>query len=77
VRAAVDAAATVLLVEMVLPEHDRDFAGKWSDVEMLLDANGRERDAAEYRDLLAHSGFRMNRVVETASPYSVVEATPV
>ncbi len=77
VRAAVDATSTVLLVEMVLPEHDRDFAGKWSDVEMLLDANGRERGPAEYRVLLAQAGFRMNRVVETASPYSVVEATPV
>ena len=76
VRAAAGADSTVLLVEMVLPEHDRDFAGKWSDVEMLLDANGRERDAAEYRDLLRQAGFRMNRIVQTASPYSVVEATP-
>jgi hypothetical protein len=76
VRAAAGADSTVLLVEMVLPEHDRDFAGKWSDVEMLLDANGRERDAAEYRDLLRQAGFRTNRIVQTASPYSVVEATP-
>ena len=76
VRAAVGADSTVLLVETVLPEHDRDFAGKWSDLEMLLGANGRERDAAEYRDLLRQAGFRMNRIVQTASPYSVVEATP-
>ena len=76
VRAAAGADATVLLVEMVLPEHDRDFAGKWVDLEMLLQANGRERDAAEYRDLLRQAGFRMNRVVQTASPFSVVEATP-
>ena len=76
VRAAAGADATVLLVEAVLPEHDRDFAGKWVDLEMLLDANGRERDAAEYQDLLRQAGFRMNRIVQTASPYSVVEATP-
>jgi C-methyltransferase len=76
VRAAAGADAMVLLVETVLPEHDRDFAGKWTDLEMLLDANGRERDAAEYRDLLSEAGFRMNRIVQTASPYSVVEATP-
>jgi len=76
VRAAAGADATLLLVEAVLPEHDRDFAGKWADLEMLLDANGRERDAAEYRDLLGQAGFRMNRIVQTASPYSVVEATP-
>ena len=76
VRVAAGADATVLLVEMVLPEHDRDFAGKWADLEMLLQANGRERAAAEYRDLLRQAGFRMTRVVQTASPFSVVEATP-
>ncbi len=76
VRVAARADATVLLVETVLPEHDRDFAGKWSDLEMLLQAKGRERDAAEYRDLLRQAGFRMTRVVQTALPLSVVEATP-
>jgi len=39
-------------------------------------AGGRERDAAEWRALLNQAGFRMNRVVQTASPYSVIEATP-
>ena len=76
VRAAAGADATLLLVEMVLPEHHRDFAGKWVDLEMLLQANGRERAAAEYRDLLKQAGFRMTRVVQTASPFSVIEATP-
>jgi len=76
VRVAARADATVLLVEAVLPEHDRDFAGKWVDLEMLLEANGRERTPAEYRDLLSQAGFRMTRVVQTAAPYSVVEATP-
>ena len=76
VRVAAGADATVLLVEAVLPEHDRDFAGKWVDLEMLVEANGRERDAAEYRDLLRQAGFRMTRIVQTAAPYSVVEATP-
>lgn len=76
VRAACGADATVLLVETVLPEHHRDFAGNWVDLEMLLQANGRERDAAEYRDLLRQAGFRTTRIVQTASPYSVVEAVP-
>ena len=35
-RAACGAAATVLLVELVIPGHDRDFIGKWADLEMLL-----------------------------------------
>jgi C-methyltransferase len=43
---------------------------------MLLGANGREHTAAEYRALLGRSGFRMTRVVPTASPFSLVEAKP-
>ena len=75
-RAACDLNTTVLLVETVIPEHDREFIGKWADLEMLLGANGRERTAAEYRALLERAGFRMTRVVPTASPFSLVEAKP-
>jgi hypothetical protein len=77
VRAAADDRATVLLIEMVIPSHDRDFLGKWSDLEMMLQVQGRERTAAQYRDLLRQNGFRMTRVVPTASPFSVVEATAI
>ena len=74
VRSAAGPGATVLLVEFVIPEHNRDFPGKWVDLEMLLNLAARERTAVEYRDLLRRTGFRMTRVVQTASPLSVVEA---
>ena len=74
VRAAAGPQATVLLVELVIPDHDRDFPGKWADLEMLLNLAARERTAAEYRKLLSQAGFQMTRVVQTASPLSVVEA---
>ena len=73
VRATAGPEATVLLVEFVIPNHDRDFPEKWVDLEMLLNLGARERTAAEYRDLLTQAGFRMTRVVQTASPLSVVE----
>jgi C-methyltransferase len=76
VRAAAGPEATVLLVEFVIPKHDRDFPGKWVDLEMLLNLGARERTAAEYRDLLGEAGLRLTRVVQTASPLSVVEARP-
>jgi hypothetical protein len=66
----------VLLLEQVIPTHDREFPGKWVDLEMLLCFGSRERTAAEYRDLLDRAGFRMTRVVQTASPFSFVEAKP-
>lgn len=74
VRAAAGPRATVLLVEMVIPEHHRDFPGNWVDLEMLLNLAARERTEAEYGELLSQAGYRITRVVQTASPLSVVEA---
>ncbi|HUB55436.1 MAG TPA: methyltransferase [Mycobacterium sp.] len=75
VRAAARTGKRVLLVEFVIPNHDREFLGKWLDLEMLVAAAARERTAAEYGQLLNRAGFQMTRVVETASPFSIVEAT--
>ncbi|MDA3664748.1 methyltransferase [Mycobacterium xenopi] len=71
VRAVAAPGTTVLLIELVIPEHDRDFPGKWADLEMLLNLGSRERTAAEYRELLSQAGFRMTRVVRTAAPLSL------
>ncbi len=74
VRVAAGPHATVLLVELVIPDHDRDFPGKWADLEMLLNLGARERTAAEYRKLLNQAGFELTRLVPTASPLSLLEA---
>ncbi len=74
VRAAAKPGATLLLVEMVVLDNGRDGPENWVDLEMLLNLGARERTAAEYRDLLRKAGFRMTRVVPTASPLRVVEA---
>jgi hypothetical protein len=76
VRAATGDGARLVLVESVLPQHDRDFSTKWLDLEMLVGNAGRERTADECRKLLQKAGFRMTRVIPTASPFSLVEATP-
>jgi DNA-binding transcriptional ArsR family regulator len=75
VRAAAGTGKRVLLVEFVIPNHDREFLAKWLDLDMLIVAAARERTAAEYGQLLNRAGFQMTRVVETASPFSIVEAT--
>jgi SAM-dependent methyltransferase len=77
VRSAAQPGKRVLLLEFVIPEHHREFIGNWFDLEMLLALGARERTAAEYRRLLERAGFRMTRVVETASPFCIVEATAV
>jgi hypothetical protein len=77
VRKAAAAGKNVLLVEGVLPGHDREFPGNWIDLEMLVTADARERTAAEYGELLRRAGFDLTRVVETVSQLSVVEATAI
>lgn len=74
IRAALGHDGTVLLVEFVIPEHQREFPGKWADLEMLLLGSSRERTAAEFRELLDKAGLRLTRIVPTASPFSIVEA---
>lgn len=77
VRAAARPGARLLLCEFVIPDHDRDFHGKWVDIEMLVVAGARERTAREYGRLFDQAGFRLDRVVDTVSPLSIVEATAV
>jgi hypothetical protein len=52
------------------------FAGKLTDIAMLLVTRGRERTAKEYQALLADAGFTVTRIVPTRSPASVIEAIP-
>jgi len=64
----------LLIVEMVLPEGDEPHMGKMLDMMMLLVPGGEERTPSEYAALLEPNGFRVTRVVPTASAVSVVEA---
>jgi hypothetical protein len=75
-RRAMNAHGRLLLVEMVLPSGDTPHPGKMLDMVMLVTPGGQERTAAEYSALLDKAGFRLTRVVPTASPVSIVEAVP-
>ncbi|MGV0744001.1 methyltransferase [Mycolicibacterium sp. XJ870] len=77
VRAAATPGTTLLLIEGVIPGHDREFIGKWTDMEMLIGIAARERTEADYRRLYEQAGFRLTQVVPTASPFSLVEGVAV
>jgi hypothetical protein len=74
-REAMAPGATVVLIESVLPFDNRPHLGKFLDLDMLIFAGGRERTRLEYGTLLATAGFRLTRVIPTASHLSIVEAT--
>ncbi|HXY64866.1 MAG TPA: methyltransferase [Mycobacterium sp.] len=77
VAAAAHDQATLLLVEMVIPRHHREFTGNWVDLELLLLTEGHERTAAQHRELLRRSGFHLTRIVQTVSPVCVIEASRI
>lgn len=76
-RRAMSSASRLLIIEMVLPSGDTPHPGKMLDMMMLVGPGGQERTEEEYGALLAKAGFRLTRVVPTASPVSVVEASVV
>lgn len=75
-RKAMKPDSRLLIVEMVLPAGDTPHPGKVLDMVMLVIPGGQERTEAEYALLLGKAGFRLTRVVPTASAVSVVEAVP-
>jgi hypothetical protein len=75
-RRAMRSNGCLLLVEMVLPEGDVPHPGKLLDMVMLTVPGGEERTPSQYNVLLDQAGFRMTRVVPTASLVSIVEAVP-
>jgi hypothetical protein len=75
-RKGVNAGGKLLVADSVIkPGNDPDF-GKILDLEMLLLPGGRERTEQQFRDLFAASGWRLNRIVPTHSPVSIVEGVP-
>jgi hypothetical protein len=76
-RASMPRDGRVLVVEAVIPDGPEPHFGKLLDLEMLaMTQGGRERTAGEFRELLGKAGFRMTRVVPTASPVCVIEGEP-
>jgi len=64
----------VLVVEKVIRSGNEPFAGKLTDITMLLVTRGCERTDVAYRELLATAGLRVTRIVPTQSPASLIEA---
>jgi hypothetical protein len=64
------------IFEMLLPDDATPHRAKMSDVLMLLMFDGaRERTLAQYRDLLEATGWRLERIVSSPGPMSVIQAS--
>lgn len=74
---ALPAGAPLLIVEMLIPEDNSPSPAQPMDLNMLVMLNGRERTTKEYANLLETTGFRLERVIPTHTPFYVIEAVRV
>jgi len=77
IRRAAPKHAHLLVLESILPETPEPHLSKTLDIIMLTMTGGKERTRAEYDQLLSAGGFRLDRVVATTSPVSIIVGTPV
>jgi O-methyltransferase/methyltransferase family protein len=75
VRSAADGGAVVLVVERELGAPNENPDAKFSDLNMMVGPGGRERTRDELADLLAASGFALERVVPTGIGLNVFEGS--
>ncbi len=66
----------VLVIESIIPPGNEPSFGKLLDLTMLVLPGGKERTEAEYRELFAAAGFRLERILPTAADVSILEARP-
>lgn len=66
----------LLVLESVIPAGNDPMFGKLLDLNMLVIPGGLERTEHEYRELFAAAGFRLTRIVPTATEISVIEGLP-
>ena len=70
-------AGKLLLVEMLIPPDNRPSPAQAMDLNMLVLLGGQERTEEQFERLFKAAGFRLEQVIPTHSPFSVIEGTRV
>jgi hypothetical protein len=65
----------VLVAETIIPPGNEPTTIKLIDAAMLVVTGGVERTEAEYAALFAAAGLRLERVIPTGQPISILEAS--
>jgi hypothetical protein len=65
----------ILIIEMIIDEENHASFGKLIDLQMMVFMEeGKERTRKEFESLLQQAGLRLNRVIPTIAPISIIEA---
>jgi hypothetical protein len=67
--------AKILIFEMIVDEENHASFGKLIDLQMMVFMEeGKERTRKEFISLLQQARLRLNRVIPTIAPISIIEA---
>ncbi len=75
-RQGVNPGGKLLVADSVIQPGNEFSFGKIMDIQMMIFPGGRERTEEQFRELLAASGWHLNRIIPTAAPESIVEGLP-
>ena len=68
--------AKILVFDMIVPETGGSPTPSLLDIQMLVSfEHGRERTEAEFRKVVSMAGLRINRILPTIAPISIIEVT--
>lgn len=70
---AMNSEGKIYIIESIMPETGGARHLWNTDIYMMALFSGRERTEQEYRDLLAHSGLMIDRIIPTDSELSIIE----
>lgn len=74
IHKVMSAGSKLLIIETIITTGNKYSYGKMIDILMLLGTqDGRERTLNEFRCIFEKSGFAINKIVPTVSPFSLIE----
>jgi 16S rRNA G1207 methylase RsmC len=73
-RDALSDRGRVLVCEMVIAPGPEALSALALDIEMLVGNGGRERTEAEFSELFATAGLRLEKIIRTPAPIGLIEA---
>jgi hypothetical protein len=75
IRRAAPLDAKLLIVEWLIPEDGKPNWTLLIDMIMMAELTGKERTASEFKDMLARTGFRLDRVIDAGFNTFILEST--
>lgn len=77
IRKVITPDGKLMIIETIIKNDNEPSIGKMTDVYMMVGLSGRERTKEEYQVLLERADFKLERIVPTVSPLSIIVAEPV